>query len=84
MKQIPERMCIVCRKHITRDNLIRLVKQGDDIIIDNKCDGRGAYICKNIECITLAGKRSAVQRAFKSPINTDIYDRLRNQGGILE
>lgn len=84
MKRIPERMCIVCRKHTTRDNLIRLVKQGDNIIIDNKCDGRGAYICKNTECITLAKKRSALQRAFKSPINVDIYDRLINQGGIFE
>lgn len=84
MKQIPERMCIVCRKHTTRNNLIRLVKQGDNIIIDDKCDGRGAYICKNIECLTLANKRNSLQRAFKSSINIDIYEQLINQGGIFE
>lgn len=77
-------MCIVCRKHTTRNNLIRLVKQGDNIIISDKYDGRGAYICKNIECLTLANKRNALQRAFKSPINTNIYSQLINQGGMFE
>lgn len=75
---IPERMCISCRQMKPKSELIRLVKSGDVAEIDkaNKKDGRGAYICKNEECIKAAKKRRALSRHFKTAVNDSIYDAV--------
>ena len=53
-KKIPLRKCISCNERKSKKDLIRLVKKGDkDVIIDKtgKANGRGAYLCLNLECI---------------------------------
>ena len=53
-KKTPERLCVSCRNMYPKKDLIRVVKLDDGTyFIDetNKCNGRGAYICKNQECI---------------------------------
>ncbi|MFR4619109.1 MAG: YlxR family protein, partial [Oscillospiraceae bacterium] len=55
MKHIPQRMCVACRKMYPQNELIRLVRDNKTGEIKFDCDkklfGRGAYICKNIDCI---------------------------------
>lgn len=79
MAHIPERMCVTCRRMLPKAELIRLVKEDGNVIIDaaNKKPGRGAYICKNEECIMTAKKKKAFSAKFKMPVPNDIYDELR-------
>ena len=48
------RMCCVCREMKPKQDLIRVVKTKEGkVYIDetNKANGRGAYVCKQEQCI---------------------------------
>ena len=75
------RMCVVCREMKNRKDLVRVVKTPDgNVLVDNsqKKDGRGAYICKNKECLEKLNKNKAFNRAFKMPVGDEIYQSLIN------
>jgi uncharacterized protein len=61
-----------------KDELFRVVKKDGNIFLDDsmKADGRGAYICKNKDCIAKANKIKSFNRNFKSNVNNDIYLKL--------
>ena len=73
---IPKRMCIACRQMKPKKELIKIVKNGDEIALDihQKLSGRGAYICRNEECISTAKKRRALSKHFKTAVEDKIYD----------
>lgn len=75
------RMCVVCREMRDKSDLVRVVKTPDgEILVDDsqKQDGRGAYICKNKECLEKLNKNKAFNRAFKMPVEDTIYQSLMN------
>lgn len=77
----PIRTCIVCRKKGTKENFIKIVlnKSGEFLIEKNKkLDGRGAYICKNGDCIMNCQKSKAINRAFKMNVPQEFYEELKN------
>lgn len=80
MKKIPQRTCIGCNTQKNKNELIRIVmnKEGA-IFIDKtgKANGRGAYICDNIECLEKMIKAKKLEKAFSMQISNEIYDALR-------
>ena len=74
------RMCVSCRERKPKDQLIRFIKNEQGISIDmtNKKDGRGAYVCKNSNCIQKLIKTKGLNRAFKTQVNEEIYTELEN------
>lgn len=42
-----------------------------------KANGRGAYICNNLECLEKAIKAKRLERSFETTISGEIYDELR-------
>jgi hypothetical protein len=80
LKNLPKRTCIGCNEVKLKKDLIRIVKNKDNqISIDRtgKADGRGAYICDNIECLEKAIKTKRLERTFAMQIDNEIYDKLR-------
>lgn len=80
MKKIPQRTCLGCGETKPKKELIRIVKQNDgQIFIDKtgKANGRGAYICNNIECLDKAIKSKRLNKNFETEINNEIYKNLR-------
>ena len=80
--KIPLRKCISCGERKSKKELIRIVKNNEKgAIIDEsgKLNGRGAYICSNIECITNAEKSNKLSRALEINIPKNIYDDLKEQ-----
>ena len=75
---IPQRMCVACRQMKEKSELIRIVRSDDAIMLDKsgKKGGRGAYICKNEECINAAKKRRALSKHFKTAVPDSIYDEI--------
>lgn len=60
--------------------MIRIVKDKDgNISIDRtgKANGRGAYICDNVECLEKAIKSKRIEKAFEMKIDEKIYEDLR-------
>ncbi len=73
-----ERKCIACRENKQQNEMIRIAKINNEMIIDiaHKLGGRGAYVCKDNECIALAIKKKLLNRAFKSNLDGAIYEKL--------
>ena len=81
-KKIPMRQCTGCREMKPKRELIRVVKSPEnDISLDfkGKAQGRGAYVCKNQECLKKAIKSKALERSLEIPIPDEIYALLREQ-----
>jgi len=80
LKSLPQRTCIGCNEIKLKKELIRIVKNKESqIFIDKtgKANGRGAYICDNIECLEKAIKTKRLERSFETQISEDIYNELR-------
>lgn len=81
MKEMPKRTCIGCNEIKLKKELIRIVKNKEgQIFIDKtgKANGRGAYICDNIECLEKAIKTKRLERTFETNIDAKIYEELKN------
>lgn len=66
-KKIPMRMCLGCGEMKPKRELIRVVKSKEgDISLDltGKKSGRGAYICKSVECFEKARKARKFERSL--------------------
>ena len=75
----PLRMCMVCRQRKEKQELLRIVKHKDaGICVDPKgrMQGRGAYLCKDGDCIPNAQKRRALERAFSAKVEASVYESL--------
>ena len=62
--------------------LIRVVKSKEgDISLDltGKKSGRGAYICKSVECFEKARKARKFERSFSCMISEDIYNSMEGE-----
>ena len=81
-KKVPLRKCLGCNEQKTKKELIRVVKNKEnEVFLDftGKANGRGAYICPKIECLTLAQKKKSLQRTFEMPIDDEIYEKLKEE-----
>ena len=78
-KKIPQRKCIVCQDRDSKKELMRIVKNKEgEIFLDpsGRANGRGAYICKDVECLKKAIKTKALNRAFKVEVSDEVYEKL--------
>lgn len=81
-KKIPMRMCLGCGEMKPKRELIRVVKSKEgDIFLDltGKKSGRGAYICKSVECFEKARKARKFERSFSCMISEDIYNSMEGE-----
>lgn len=82
VKKIPLRMCTGCMEMKPKKELIRVVKsQENEVSVDltGKKSGRGAYVCKNLECLEKSFKTKRLSRNLDVPISEEIYDRLKEE-----
>lgn len=81
-KKVPLRMCTGCGEMFDKRTLVRVVKSPEgDVSLDltGKKSGRGAYVCKNPECLAKARKRKALERAFSMQISKEVYDAMEEE-----
>lgn len=81
-KKIPMRKCLGCGEMKPKRELIRVVKSKEgDISLDltGKKSGRGAYICKSVECFEKARKARKFERSFSCMISEDIYNSMEGE-----
>ena len=81
-KKIPMRQCMGCRERREKRELIRVVRCTDGSVsldFSGKLNGRGAYLCHNMECLKKARKSKALDRSLEVTIPEEVYDRLEKE-----
>ena len=93
-KKIPMRMCTGCGEMKPKKELVRVVRAPErtdengnplppeiSLVLTGKKPGRGAYLCRNPECLRLARKARRLERAFSCQIPSEVYDRMEEEIG---
>lgn len=78
----PQRKCIGCNESKPKKELIRIVRTPEgEMLLDStgRANGRGAYICNNIDCLQKAIKTKGLNRAFKMNVDTDVLLKLSEE-----
>ncbi|MBR5495771.1 MAG: YlxR family protein [Oscillospiraceae bacterium] len=81
-RKTPQRMCNGCGQMKDKKDLVRVVKTKEgEISLDltYKKNGRGAYVCNDIECLRKARKARRFEKSFACKIPDEIYDQMENE-----
>ena len=65
-----------------KKELVRIVRTPEgEIHLDasGKMNGRGAYICPDLQCLQKARKGRRLEKAFECAVPAEIYDRLETE-----
>lgn len=78
-KKLPMRMCLGCNEMKPKREMVRVVKTKEgEISLDltGRKSGRGAYICRDIECLKKARKARRFEKSFSCRIDDEVYDSM--------
>ena len=81
-KKIPMRMCVGCREMKEKKTLIRVVRNPEgEVSIDptGKKSGRGAYVCRNPECLKRAIKQKQLERQLAEALQAELAAALAGE-----
>ena len=79
---MPMRMCVGCREMKPKRELIRVVRSQDgNVTVDftGKAAGRGAYVCRSVECLERAIKTRGLDRALEHKIEDTVFLQLKEE-----
>ncbi len=83
-KKVPMRMCTGCGEMKPKKELIRVVKTPEgEFLLDftGKKSGRGAYLCRNMECLKSCRKSKRLEKSFSCRIPDEVYEKLESELG---
>ncbi len=86
-KKVPLRQCIGCGEMKDKKEMMRVLKTAEgEICLDatGKKNGRGAYLCKSMDCLQAAAKNKGLERSFKMSIPKEVYPSLEKEFEHLE
>ena len=81
-KKVPMRMCTGCGEMKPKKELVRVVKtpEGEFLLdLTGKKSGRGAYVCRDIECLKKCRKSTRLEKSFQCRIPDEVYERLESE-----
>lgn len=81
-KKVPLRQCVGCGQMKSKKEMMRVIKTAEgDIVLDvtGRKNGRGAYLCKQEECLKMAMKNKGLERSFKMSIDQLVYESLQKE-----
>ena len=81
-KKIPMRKCTGCGEMKPKKELVRVVRSPEgEIFLDltGKKSGRGAYVCRDVQCLKKAQKSKRIERAFECAIPDEVYNKMEQE-----
>lgn len=81
-RKIPMRMCLGCQEMKSKRELLRIVRTPEGAVeIDStgKRNGRGAYICSQVECLRKAIKAHRFAKAFGIEVPEELLRQLEGK-----
>ena len=82
MKKIPLRMCTGCGEMKPKKELVRVVrsKEGEiSLDLTGRKAGRGAYVCRSLDCLKKARKTRRIERSLDCQIPDEVYDAMEKE-----
>lgn len=79
---IRRRTCVGCGREDDKGSFMRVVRSPNGEIVVEGADlaqGRGAYLCAQIECVRAARKKNSLARALKHQVKSEVYDMLEER-----
>jgi len=90
-RKVPLRQCTGCRAMKPKKELVRVVRSTEGkVFLDfsGKASGRGAYVCRDGDCLKKAVKTRALPRVLGVQIPDGVYaalgDEISKQGGVTD
>ena len=83
-KKIPLRRCVGCGEGKPKKELVRVVRSAAgevNLDLTGRMPGRGAYLCRDTECLRKARKARRLEKEFSQAIPDEVYDRLEKELG---
>ena len=81
-RKTPLRKCSGCGEMKPKTELVRVVRSPEGELsmdLTGRKAGRGAYVCRSIDCLRIARKAKRLERSFACAIPAEIYDRLEEE-----
>lgn len=81
-KKVPLRQCIGCGEMKNKKEMVRILRtESGEITLDatGRKNGRGAYLCPNMECFRKAVKGRGIERSFKMAVPKEVYEALEKE-----
>lgn len=78
-KKIPLRRCVGCLEMKSKKELVRIVLSPENqlsVDLTGRKAGRGAYVCKSVECLRLARKKNGFERSLKHQVPDEVWTEL--------
>jgi predicted RNA-binding protein YlxR (DUF448 family) len=83
-RHFPVRTCVACRTERQKREFVRIVRAPDGTVAmdtTGRTNGRGAYLCADGSCWTVALKKKAIERALSAPLPAELREQLER--GVL-
>jgi hypothetical protein len=80
VRKVPLRTCVVTKESLPKQELLRIVKTPEgEIKVDEtgKCNGRGAYIKKDLQVLEQAKKTKALEKKLECTIEDTMYEEIK-------
>jgi len=79
-KSAPQRMCVICREKREKRALTRFVSTLQGVFPDptGKANGRGAYVCDQLQCWDRAINTGQLGKALHVALTDDDRQRIRD------
>ena len=71
VRKVPMRQCTGCQEMKNKKEMIRVLKTSEgEILLDatGKKNGRGAYLCRSMDCLEKAIRSRGLERSLKVKI----------------
>ncbi|MDA1257241.1 MAG: YlxR family protein [Chloroflexi bacterium] len=69
-RHVPLRTCVACKTKGPQAGFVRVTRLPDSDLISSaagKTGGRGAYLCRRLECVETGLERGGLERALGGP-----------------
>ena len=80
-KAAPMRRCVGCMTSFPKGEVLRIAAEGDKLVIDKagRAAGRGAYLCRSMDCFDAAMKKKRFGYALKVTLKPESVQALREE-----
>ena len=87
VKKVPIRKCVGCQEMKSKKEMIRVIRSADgefSLDASGKKNGRGAYVCPNLDCLAKAVKNHGLERSFSQAIPGEVYESLEKEMKLID
>lgn len=81
-RPLPERQCMGCNAKKPKPELLRVVRAPDGSVsldFTGKKSGRGAYICRSVDCLRRACKTHRLARSLACEIPDEVFAAMEEE-----